>query len=100
MKVINMKLWKLHNEELQNLFSLPNNITTKESKRIVWAFIMHREMRNPVGKRPAGRPIHRWDDNTKMNLKEMDGRCALNHLAHNRDQCQGLVELAMNIWVP
>jgi hypothetical protein len=24
---------------------------------------------NPEGKRPLGRPRHRWEDNTKMDLK-------------------------------
>ena len=26
---------------------------------------------NPIGKRPLGRPRHRWDGNTKMDLKEI-----------------------------
>jgi hypothetical protein len=43
-------------------------------------------VRNPVGKRPSGRPIHRWDNNIKMDLKEMDQSYALDHLAQDRDQ--------------
>jgi hypothetical protein len=41
-------------------------------------------VRNLEGKRPSGIPIHRWEDSIKMYLKEMDRRCPLNHLAHNR----------------
>jgi hypothetical protein len=26
--------------------------------------------RKPEGKRPPGRPRHRWEDNIKMNLRE------------------------------
>jgi hypothetical protein len=25
----------------------------------------------PEGKRPFGRPVHRWEDNIKMNFQEM-----------------------------
>jgi len=27
----------------------------------------------PEGKRPLGRPRHRWEDNIKMDLREVDG---------------------------
>jgi hypothetical protein len=28
------------------------------------------------GKRPLGRPLHRWEDNIRMDLREVDvGRC-------------------------
>jgi hypothetical protein len=27
---------------------------------------------NPEGKRPLGRPRHKWEDNTKMNLREIE----------------------------
>ena len=26
----------------------------------------------PKGKRPLGRPWHKWEDNSRMNLKEID----------------------------
>ena len=29
----------------------------------------------PDGKRPLGRPRHRWEDNIKMDLQEMGGGC-------------------------
>jgi hypothetical protein len=27
----------------------------------------------PEGRRPLGRPMHRWEDNIKMDLKKWDG---------------------------
>ena len=29
----------------------------------------------PEGKRPLGRPRHRWEDNIKMDLQEVGGSC-------------------------
>ena len=29
----------------------------------------------PEGKRPLGRPRHRWEDNIKMDLQEVGGGC-------------------------
>jgi hypothetical protein len=52
-------------------------------------------VRIPVGKRPVGSPIHRWNDNIKM-----DWRCAMIHLAQDRDQWPILVEMVMNVCVP
>jgi hypothetical protein len=42
---------------------------------------------NPEGKRPFGRPKHRWVDNIKMNFSEIgwDGGDWID-LAQNRDQ--------------
>jgi len=30
-------------------------------------------VRKPEGQRPLGRPRHRWEDNTKMDLQEVGG---------------------------
>jgi hypothetical protein len=67
---------KLHNAELDNLYSSPNIIKTIESRRMRWAGQVARmgETRKacrilvgkPEGKRPLGRPRHRWEDNVKM----------------------------------
>jgi hypothetical protein len=56
---------KLHNEELHNLYSSPNNIRIIKSRRMIWAEHVARmgETRNaymllmgkPEGKRPLGR---------------------------------------------
>ena len=37
---------------------------------------VHRVMvGKPEGKRPLGRPRHRWEDDIKMDLKEVGGGC-------------------------
>jgi hypothetical protein len=53
----------------------------------------------PEGKRPLGRPRHRWEDNIKMDLKEMgwEGVDWL-HVAEDRDQWWALVNMIENVW--
>jgi hypothetical protein len=70
---------KLHNEELNDFYSLPNIIRAIKSRRMTWAgLVTHMGERRgiyvilvgkPGGKRPLGRPRHRWEDNIKMDLK-------------------------------
>jgi hypothetical protein len=53
------------------------------------------------GKRPLGRPRHRWEDNIKMDLQGV--RCGgmdWVDLAQNRDRWQALVNAVMNLRVP
>jgi hypothetical protein len=76
---------KSHNEELSNLYSLPNIVRVVKSRRMRWAGHvarmgegrgMHRVLvGKPEGKRPLGRPRHRWEDTIKMNLQEVGGDC-------------------------
>jgi hypothetical protein len=49
------------------------------------------------GKRPLGRPRHRWVDNIKIDLREVgwDGMDWID-LAQNRDQWRALVNTVMN----
>jgi len=61
---------KLHNEELRDLYSLPNIMWVVKSSRMRWAGHVarmgegrgvHRVLvGKPEGKRPLGRPRHRW----------------------------------------
>jgi hypothetical protein len=55
----------------------------------------------PEGKRPLGRPRHRWMDNIKMDLREIgwDGKDWID-LAQDRDQWRALVNTVMNLRVP
>jgi hypothetical protein len=88
---------KLHNEELHNLYSSPNLIRIIKSRRMRWAGHVRRmgETRNayrilvgkPDGKRPLGRPKRMWEDNIKMDLREIgwDGMDWI-ELAQDRDQ--------------
>ena len=55
----------------------------------------------PEGKRPLGRPGHRWEDNIKMDLQEMGRSCGdWMELAQDRDRWRALVSTVMNFRVP
>jgi len=55
----------------------------------------------PEGKRPLGRPSHRWEDNIKMDLQEVGGGCGdWMELAQDRDGWRTLESTVMNLWVP
>ena len=52
----------------------------------------------PEGKRPLGRPRHRWEDNIKMDLQEVGGGGEdWIGLAQNRDGWRPLVNAGMNL---
>jgi len=71
---------RLHNEELHNLYISPH-IRVIKSRRMKWAVHVAcmGEMGNAYnivigkheGKRPLRRPRHRWEDNIRMNLREI-----------------------------
>jgi hypothetical protein len=71
---------KLHNEEFNDLYSTPNTVRVINS-RVRWAGhvggmgkgrdVYRVLVGNPGGKRPLGRPRRRWEDNIKMELKEV-----------------------------
>ncbi|KAJ4429997.1 hypothetical protein ANN_22201 [Periplaneta americana] len=102
---------KLHNTELHALYSSPDIIRNIKSRRLRCAGHVARmgESRNayrvlvgrPEGKRPLGRLRRRWEDNIKMDLKEVeyDDREWIN-LAQDRDQWRAYVRAAMNLGVP
>jgi hypothetical protein len=55
---------------------------------------------NPEGKRPLGRPRHRWMDTIKMDLREIGcGSTDWIDLAQDRDQWRALMNIVMNLWV-
>ena len=55
----------------------------------------------PTGKRPLGRPRHRWEDNIRMDLKEI-GINTRNWVdsVQDRDIWRALVNVALNLRVP
>ncbi|KAJ4429771.1 hypothetical protein ANN_21975 [Periplaneta americana] len=101
---------KLHNTELHALYSSPDIIRNIKSRRLKWAgHVEHMgESRNacrvlvgrPEGKRRLWRPRRRWEDNIKMDLREVgcDDREWIN-LAQDRDQWRAYVRAAMNLRV-
>jgi hypothetical protein len=58
-------------------------------------------VRNPEGKRPAGRFERKWVDNIKIDLRviEWSGTVSVD-LAQDRDQWRALVNTVMNLRVP
>jgi hypothetical protein len=92
------------------LYSLPIIIMIK-LRRMRWAghVACMGEKRNACrilvgkleGKRPLGRPRRRWEDNIRMDLREIGwGGMDWIHLAQDRDQCRALVNTVMNLQVP
>jgi hypothetical protein len=55
----------------------------------------------PEGKRPLGRPRRRWEDNIKMDLREIgiNGANCI-QLAQDRVQWRVFVNMVMNLRVP
>jgi hypothetical protein len=102
---------KLHNEELHNLYSSPSIVRVIKARRMIWAGHVARmgEVRGaynilvgrPERKRPRGRPRRRWEDNIKMDLREIwFGDVDWIHWAQDRDRWRALVNKVMNLWVP
>jgi len=92
------KWGRLHNEELNDLYSSPNIVRVIKSRRMRWAghvarmgeerWVYRVLVGKPEGKRPLGRPRRRWMDNIRMDLQE------------DRDRFRRLVSAVMNLRVP
>jgi hypothetical protein len=72
-----------------------------KSRKMRWEGHVACLARKPEGKRPLGRPRHRWEGNIRMELMEIrwEGVDWV-HLAQERDQWQALVNMVMNHAVP
>jgi hypothetical protein len=54
----------------------------------------------PEGRRPLGRPRRRWEDNIRMDLREVGCGCVdWADLARDRDRWHALVSAVMNLRV-
>jgi hypothetical protein len=55
----------------------------------------------PEGKRPLGSPRRRWEDNIKIDLRDVEW-VGMNwiHLAQDMDQCRALVNTVKSLRVP
>jgi hypothetical protein len=102
---------KLHNEELHGLYSSPIIVRVIKARMMRWAGHMARmgEVRGaynilggrPEGRRPLGRPRRRWEDNIKMDLREIGfGYVDWIHWAQDRDRWRALVNTVMNLKIP
>jgi transcription termination factor 2 len=102
---------KLHNEELNDLYSLPSIVRVVKSRRMRWAGHVARMGENrgvhrvlvgePEGNRPLGKPRRRWEDNIKMDVQEVGrGRGDWMELAQDRDRWRALVGTVRDFRVP
>jgi hypothetical protein len=96
---------KLHSEELNDLYTLPNVVRVVKSRRMRWAEHVARMgedrgvhkvlVGKPEGKRQLGRPRRRWD------IQEVGGvRGDWMELAQDRDRWRALVGTVMDFRVP
>jgi len=104
--------WRtLHNEELNDLYSSPNNMRVIKWRRMRWAgHVVHMgEERGlyrvlvgkPEGKSLLGRPRSRWVDNIRMDFQEVGcGYMDWIGLAQYRDRWRKLVSAVINLRVP
>jgi hypothetical protein len=99
---------KLHNELLHGLYSSPSIVRVIKAKRMRWARHVARmgEVRDAYnilvgrleGRRPLGRPRRRWEDNIKMDLREIGfGGVDWIDLAQDRDRWRALVNTVLNL---
>ena len=93
------------------MYSSPNIIRSLKSRRLSWAGQLARmeQSRNayrvlmgkPEGKRPLGRPRRRWEDNIKMDLREVcwdPGEWM--DLVEDSDQWRAYVIAVINLRIP
>ena len=105
------ELRRLHNEELNDLYSSPNMVRVIKSRRMrgaghvacmgekmgVYRFLVGK----PEGKRPLGRLWRRWVDNIKMELQEVGcGYMDWIELAQVSDRWRVFVNAVMKLRVP
>jgi hypothetical protein len=102
---------RLHNEELNDLYSSPNIILVIKSRRMRWTGYVARMgegrgaymilVGRPERRRPLGRPRRRWEDNIKIELQQVGwGGMEWIDMAQDRDRWRAVVNAVMNLRVP
>jgi len=100
---------KLHNEELNELYSSPNiirviklrimrwagNVAGMGKRRSAYAFVV----RKSEGKRPLGRHRNGWEDNIKMDLQEVGWDLDWIGLAQNKDSRRAVANAVMAVMI-
>jgi hypothetical protein len=102
---------KLHNDELHSLYSSPDIVRVIRSRRMRWAghvacmgegrSVYRVLVGRPERKRPLGISRRRWEDNIKMNFREI-GTDEANWIRLVQDGVywRAFVNTVMNILVP
>jgi hypothetical protein len=104
----NGEWWRLHNEELHSLYHSRNIVRVIKSRR--WAGHLARMEKGrsgfkiltgwPTGKRPLGRPGRWWEDNTRIDLEEIDINAGnLVESAQDWDYWRAFVNTTLNLRV-
>jgi hypothetical protein len=98
-------------DEFHSLYSSANIVRVIKSRRMRWVgHVAHMGKGRSVyrvlvgrqkSKRPLGRPRHRWEDNIKLDLRDI-GINGVNwiQLAQDGVQWQASVNTVMSLWVP
>jgi len=101
---------RLHNKELNDLYSSPNSVRVIKSRRMRWAgHVAHMGEERGVyrilvgkleGRRLLRSPRRIWVDNIRMYLQEVGCRY-MDWIgwAQDRDRWRTLVSAVMNLWV-
>jgi hypothetical protein len=108
---IKEKRVRAYSYELHSLYSSSNIVRVIKSRKMRWVGHVARMgegsgvygvlVGKPEGKRPLGRPRRRWEDNIKIDLREIgfDGSNCI-RLAQDRVQWRAFVSTVMNLRVP
>jgi len=102
---------KLHNEKLNDLYTSPNIVRVNKSRKMRWAVHAERMgqrrslykvlVGKAEGRRPLRRTRRRWEDNIKMELREVGcGGMDWNKLAQDTDRLRTLVNAVMKLRLP
>jgi hypothetical protein len=102
---------KFHDDELHILYSSSNIVRVIKSRRMRWAGHVARMgegrgdyrvlVGRPEDKRPLGKPRRRWEDNIKMDLREIrTDEANWIRLAQDRVRWRAFVNTVMSLRVP
>jgi hypothetical protein len=92
------------------LYSSPNIVRVIKSRRMRWAEHVARMgegrvvcgvlVGKPEGRRSLWRPRHRWEDNIRMDLRELECGCVdWMQLVQDRDRWSALLSAVINLRV-
>ena len=96
------RLWRdFHNvllkiKNIYSCFEMGGACGAYEEGRVVHGVLVGK----PEGKRPLVRPRRRWEDNIKMDLREVGRGGDWMELAQDRARWRSLVNTVMNLRVP